>query len=199
MSLHMAAAFLPQMKDRLTPRPPAPATRAEPPALPGEDWYLAQLKPGGLDRARLNLGRQAFQTFMPMRPATVQVRGKPRLLSRALFPGYLFVCVPSERQDWYSINCTYGVSRIVALRSGCPTRVTPGLMRGLLAQCDGDTWAPARDVLPAGTFVRIVAGPFAASVARLAEASDGERVHLLMEMMGQDVRVTVARLDVERL
>ena len=35
-----------------------------------DHWYLAQLKPGGFDRAKLNLSRQQIAHFVPLRPST---------------------------------------------------------------------------------------------------------------------------------
>ena len=166
-------------------------------ALPLDDWYLAQLKTNCLERARVNLGRQAFQTFMPMRQATFLLRGRPKSQSRALFPGYIFVRVPTEAQNWRKVNSTYGVSKIVALRAGFPTRVAPNILSALLCYCEGQDWIPPIDILEAGTTVRILSGPFASSIARLAAASDSERVQLLMEMMGHDVRLTTSRAYIE--
>jgi len=78
-------------------------------------WYLAQLKPGGLDRAVVNLARQGFDSLMPVREETRRRAGRWRTIAKPLFPGYLFVKVPAGRQDWRAINATYGVSRLVAL------------------------------------------------------------------------------------
>ena len=33
-------------------------------------WYVAQLKPNGFYKAQLNLVRQGFECFMPMRKVT---------------------------------------------------------------------------------------------------------------------------------
>ena len=39
---------------------------------PIDCWYLAQLKPNGFDRAKDNLRRQNFETFMPMSELTMR-------------------------------------------------------------------------------------------------------------------------------
>ena len=102
----------------------------------GGTWSLVQLKPGGLDRARRNLLRLGFQSFMPMRWETRRRNGRLAEGLRPLFPGYLFVLVRPGESRWQTINSTYGVSRVVCLEGGRPTAVPDGLIRTLGAACD---------------------------------------------------------------
>lgn len=164
-----------------------------------EHWYLAQLKPGGLARARLNLARQEHPTFMPMREVTERRREGLRRAARPLFPGYLFVRITPDRPRWRAINSTYGVSRLVALQGNCPSQVPAPLMAALFGRCDGETWSPDAETFAPGTKVRLVAGPFARSLATIAAVPEAERVYVLMEMMGQQVRTAVPLRDLERV
>lgn len=162
-------------------------------------WYIAKLKPGGLCRAETNLSRQGYRTFMPKRQISERRRGKIRPVTRPLFPGYLFVQIDCDKQHWRTINSTYGVARIVALDGTAPSQVPAGLMTGLFDRCEGDIWIPESQAFAAGTRVRLVAGPFANSLAQIAELPEADRVLVLLEMMGQSVRAQVAISDLERL
>ncbi len=93
-----------------------------------EPWYLAQLKPGGFERAVTNLARQGYESFMPLREETRRRSERWDTKLRPLFPGYLFVKVPDDRRQWRSI---IGVSRPVALEAGRPTQVAPELIAAL--------------------------------------------------------------------
>ena len=128
--------------------------------------------------------------------------GRTRHLQRArrpLFPGYLFVQIDPERQEWRRINSTYGVSRLVALERGCPTRVPPQVMAGIFGHCDGDTWRVQADGLEPGTEARLVQGPFARMIATVEALPEADRVLVLLELMGRATSVGVSLDDLEIL
>ena len=154
-------------------------------------WFLAQLKPNGFERAKVNLARQDFESFMPVQEISQRRRGRLSTVIRPLFPGYLFVQIPPSRRDWRAINNTYGLSRLVALQSGYPTEVPPDLMSSLRARTDIDGRLQVPDNLVAGAKVRIIDGPFAQHIAEIEAAVSGERIVLLMQLMGRLVRAKV--------
>ena len=163
------------------------------------EWYLVQLKPGGFDRARRNLDRFGFETFMPMRWETRRRSGRMAESLRPLFPGYLFVLLRPGESRWRIINSTYGVARIVCLEGGRPTPVPEGLMRSLQAACNTDGVLRQREALCPGQDVRVIRGPFAGFPARIEAMPDRERVYILLEMMGRMVGATVSPAHVEAL
>src|SRR6056297_554544 len=132
-----------------------------------EPWYLAQLKPGGFERAVTNLARQGYESFMPMREETRRRAERWDTKLRPLFPGYLFVKVPDDRQQWRSINATYGVSRLVALDAGRPTQVAPELIAALQARVLEDGKLKPTAEFDVGDKVRVVSGPLADKLAEI--------------------------------
>ncbi|MGR3291347.1 MAG: transcriptional activator RfaH, partial [Paracoccaceae bacterium] len=104
-----------------------------------DHWYLVQLKPGGFERARINLARQSFVSFMPMHEVTRKKLNRFVREICPLFAGYLFVRIPPDKPHWRAINCTYGVAHLVALHVGIPTRVPAALIAGLRARCDAES------------------------------------------------------------
>lgn len=162
-------------------------------------WYLAHLKPGGLTRARTNLGRQDFPTFMPSRPKTERRAGKLYSVDRPVFPGYLFVRITPDREEWRQINSTLGVSRLVSLNKERPTRVPDDLMAQIFAQCDGETWHTHAQELSPGQSARIIQGPFSHMIATIETLPDRDRVFVLLDLMGRSTRVGVSLDDLEPL
>lgn len=162
-------------------------------------WYLAQLKAGGHVRATENLHRQGFRTFMPMREVTQRRAGRLETARRALFPGYLFVQATARSRPWQSINSTYGVGRLVAFGRDAPAELPEALMTGLFARVAADdALMPCTD-LRVGERVRIVAGPFAAFLARVESIPEKGRIFALLDLMGRTVRAEVSPMQVERL
>ncbi len=156
-------------------------------------WYVAQLKPGGLHRARSNLERQEFRCFMPFLMVTRRHAGVMRKARKPLFPGYLFVGFEPDEQPWRKINSTYGVTRLVTFDGRRPTLVPDAVIQALQVRCPDELWAPAPEDLQPGASVRVLGGPLAETIGTIADLPDAERVIILFQMMGRAVRATVER------
>lgn len=161
-------------------------------------WYLAQLKPGGLERAITNLGRQGYESFMPLREETRRRAGRWSTRARPLFPGYLFVKVADSRQHWRSINSTFGVARLVALEAGRPTRVDPAIVETLKVRIHDDGRLRSAAELEVGDQVRVVSGPLADRLAEIEAIPERGRINVLLELMGRYTRTELQDTDVER-
>ncbi len=162
-----------------------------------EPWYLAQLKPGGFERAVTNLERQGYESFMPLREETRRHAGRWDKRNRPLFPGYLFVKVPDDKRHWRSINATYGVSRLVALEAGRPTPVAPKLVAELRKRMAANGLLQPSADLKTGDQVRVVSGPFTDTLAEIEAIPEQGRIYVLLDLMGRYVKAELAAADVE--
>lgn len=160
-----------------------------------DSWYLAQAKPRQLSRARLNLERQGFKVFVPERDETIRRQGRFVTEPRPLFPGYVFVHI-EPTQSWAPVRSTFGIARIVAFGSEGPTRVPRNVVRALLAQFAERRAGP---VFQEGMEVRIVRGPLAQLIARIEEASEADRIRVLLDLMSGTVKTTISREALEVL
>lgn len=156
-------------------------------------WYLAQTKPGQHKVALNNLHRQGVETFFPLRSATVRRFGRLQKIVEPAFPGYIFVRFDPERVSWRTMNSTYGVSRVVSFEPNRPAAVPLDLVEQIQLRCDEAGFLKPLDDLRPGDQVRIVDGPFAELVCSVETLSGGERVRLLLSLMGQQIRVTLPR------
>jgi transcriptional antiterminator RfaH len=155
-------------------------------------WYVVSTRPHQETRAALNLTRQGFDVWLPQVRKT---RRHARRIEEAigpLFPGYLFVAFDSSRQPWHSINGTCGVRRLIC-QEDQPIRVPDSLITELQGRREADGYfiATKSAWLP-GSKVRFLEGPFADCVATILNLSDGERVLLLLDILGRPV-TTMAR------
>lgn len=167
--------------------------------LEAENWFVAQLKPQGLRRAEENLARQGFLSFCPKRQESL-VRGGRRLTRDApLFPGYLFVHFDPAVSGWSSINATRGVTRLILSDIRRPTPLPEPFMAGLIARCDARGRIGAPQDLKVGDRIRVISGPFADTVARIETLEEGERLGILMDLMGRETRISLAGDRVEKL
>lgn len=153
-------------------------------------WFLAQLKPNSYRIAERHLQRQSFRTFLPMQEETRRRHGKFTATLSPLFPGYLFVAFDATAGSWRAINSTLGVSRLVSF-GGDPAPVPPRLVPDLMARCDARGKLLPPGSLKPGDTVTLTAGPFTQFVAEIERIAPDQRVWLLLDLMGQTMRMAV--------
>jgi transcriptional antiterminator RfaH len=73
-----------------------------------------------------------------------------------------------------------------------PRAVPPGVVEALVASCESCGAVRLDESLEIGQKVRILSGPFAETICRLACLDDRGRVRALLEIMGMEV---AAQLD----
>ena len=164
-----------------------------------DKWYVAQLKPNGFQKAVINLNRQGFETFVPVREITAKLRHKVTAVDKPIFPGYIFVRFESNADGWHRINSTLGVSRLITLETGKPSPVPEAFMAGLFARCDQQGVLQAITDLKVGDRVKMVSGPFVDIIGQIDQVLGDNNIRLLFDLMGQATKVDVAPIRLERL
>ncbi|MBB4866413.1 transcriptional antiterminator RfaH [Pseudomonas nitritireducens] len=76
-------------------------------------WYLVQCKPRQDARALENLQYQGYLCLFPTRQIESLRNGKLSCQEEPLFPGYIFIELDNEKDNWMPIRSTRGVSHIV--------------------------------------------------------------------------------------
>lgn len=155
----------------------------------GERWYAVHTLPLREAYAQGHLRNQAFRTFLPKRRKTIRHARKLRAVEAAFFPRYLFVVLDLARDQWRSVNGTYGVSRLV-MRGDEPHPVPCGLVEALIATADADGILQFGQQLKVGSSVRLLAGPFADQLAILDHLDASGRVRVLLDILGRQVSIS---------
>ena len=150
---------------------------------PGERWFVARVLPHQENRALLNLHRLGFRSFVPRLRRTVRHARRLRDTLKPLFPGYIFIIIDLSKHRWRSVNGTFGVASLI-MGAEQPIPVPPGVVEALAASCESRGVVRIDDGLEIGQKVRILSGPFAETLCRLAQLDDRGRVRVLLEIMG---------------
>lgn len=158
---------------------------------PGERWFVARVLVHQENRAQFNLHRLGFRSFLPRVRRTVRHARKLQDAVRPLFPGYIFIIIDLSKHRWRSVNGTFGVASLI-MGAEHPRPVPSGVIEGLIASCGSGATICLDDNLEVGQKVRILSGPFAETLCRLAHLDDHGRVRVLLEIMGMEV---AAQLD----
>ncbi len=155
----------------------------------GKRWFAVRTQPNREHRAKFQLDQQRFRTFLPLIEKTVRHARKVRQVRSALFPGYLFVELDLSKDQWRRINSTYGVSGLV-MAGERPAVVPAGVVELIVEMSESSGLVDFSPDLQPGMSVQMVSGPLAGLIGRLNRCDARGRVEVLLEVMGQQIRVT---------
>jgi len=161
----------------------------------GSRWYAVHTQPFREGRAREQLENQGFGTFLPKRYKTVRHARKLSRVEAPFFPRYLFVALDVTRDQWRSVNGTFGVSSLV-MQSSRPHPVPQGIVEALIASADSSGILHFGEQLKVGGTIRLMAGAFADQLATLESMDDSGRIRVLLESLGRKVSISTHRQDV---
>jgi transcriptional antiterminator RfaH len=161
-------------------------------ATAGRRWYVVQTQPHAEAKAAAHLCRQGFDIYLPRYLKRRRHARRIETVAAPLFPRYMFVAVDTAVQRWRAIGSTIGVARLVC-NGECPAAVVEGVIEGLKCRQDergfvrlsqGPRFAP-------GDRIRVLDGVFSACLGLFESITDGERVAILLDLLGRKVRVVL--------
>lgn len=155
----------------------------------GKRWFAVRTQPNREHRAKRQLEQQRFRTFLPLIEKTVCHARKIKRVRVALFPGYLFVEFDLSKDQWRRINSTYGVSCLI-MAGERPVGLPPGVVELLIELSKDNGLVDFSPDLQPGMNVRMISGPLSGLVGRLNRCDARGRVEVLLDIMGQEIRVT---------
>lgn len=156
------------------------------------NWFAVLKQPNAEAKALAHLDRQGFEGYLPRFLKRRRHAGKTDYVAKALFPSYLFVSVDTGAQRWRAINSTVGVRKLVC-NGDTPAVVDPEIIAQLRRQHDetGFIKLESGPRFAAGDAVRVTEGAFSDLFGIYEGMSDGERVAILLDLLGRKVRVRI--------
>ena len=157
--------------------------------LTSDNWFVVRTLPSQEHRAKRQLEQQSFRTFLPLIEKTVSHARTGKRVRAALFPGYLFGELDLSRDQWRCINSTYGVSCLI-MAGERPVVVPPGVVEFLIDLSSDSGLVDFSPDLRPGMNVQMISGPLYGLVGRLNRCDARGRVEVLLDIMGQEIRVS---------
>ena len=156
-----------------------------------KSWYLIKTKSRQEHVAIKNLENQDYSTYCP----TVTIKNKHIVL----FPGYLFIYLDKEKENWSPIRSTKGVSNFV--RFGLNFAQVPDTVIKFLKSNEHIHKEKFNNLksFKLGDKIQITDGVFKNCVAIFNSSKPQERVVLLMNILGQQQSITIKQESVIRL
>ena len=198
-------------EDLLVEEPRAP--KISPYDKPGS-WYVVHTQSGYENKvksnllsriASMNMEETIFEVAIPMEDVVEFKNGKKVVVSKKVYPGYLYVRCFLDDPSWDVIRNTPGVTGFVG--SGTtPVPLSRKDVEGALSEPDeDDVDTPARRQKPkmeyeVGESVRVKQGPFADFSGQIAEINaDQLKVKVLVNIFGRETPVELEFAEVAKL
>lgn len=153
-------------------------------------WYAVYTKPYAEHRAALRLRNQGFDAvFMPCYRKIRRHARREDVVTAPLFPRYLFLRMDVATTQWRAVHSTIGVVHIVS-NADTPLAIPDNVIEALQTRCDDHGFvAVDRPGFRKGDVVHIEDGAFADCEGLFECVTDDERVTLLLDILGRQVRV----------
>jgi transcriptional antiterminator RfaH len=165
---------------------------------PAKSWYLVYTKPRQEEVALTNLARQGYGVYLPRVRQARKRQGRRTLVVEPLFPRYLFIHLDTHTDNWGPIRSTLGVASLVRFGHE-PAHIPDQLVTFLKAREGGaglHEWAEQN--YRAGDRVRVADGAFRGYEGILLARNSRERVVVLLDILGRQVRTQVGVGQLER-
>jgi transcriptional antiterminator RfaH len=158
----------------------------------GSRWYVVHTQPHSENKAAMHLARQGFVAYLPRYSKRRRHARRIETVTAPLFPRYLFVSIDRHTQRWRSIYSTIGVSQLVSAGDD-PVAVSDDVIRSLRAREDaaGLIQLERRPSFRIGDKVLVMDGVFSDRLGLYDGMTDGERIAVLLDLLGRKVRVVL--------
>lgn len=155
-------------------------------------WYVAQTHVHAEGKAAEHLARQGYLTYLPRYRKRRRHARRVDEIAAPLFPRYLFIAADAAAQRWRAIQSTVGVARLVC-NGDTPASVGSEVVDALRAREDerGLVRIDQAARFSPGDSIRVLDGAFAACLGLFECMTDGERVAILLDLLGRKVRVVL--------
>jgi len=161
-------------------------------------WHVVYTQHRAETRAAEQLQRQGFEIYFPRCEKIRRHARREDVVRVALFPRYLFVAFNAEFDRWRAVNGTIGVSHLIC-HGEQPMALPDDVVPSLRATETGDGLVSLGSLalFEAGARLRVLDGAFVGKTGVYDGMTGADRVVLLFDLIGRQVRVAVPMHAVE--
>ena len=156
------------------------------------EWIVAHCHAKAEIKAEAHLKRQGYKVYLPKIRTTRRHARRTQIVLRPLFPGYLFIQFDEDSTRWRPICSTVGINYL--LKAGDRPLVAPKWVIEQLRQREDKNgfFSTINTKLPnKGDPVKFTIGPLTDCIGEFDYLNDSQRVAVLLEIMGREVRTLV--------
>lgn len=172
-------------------------------------WYVVHTQTGSEEKARAGLqGRMATtelkkyigEIVVPTEQVAEIRGGKKRITARKFFPGYLIVKMDMNKESWYLVKTTPGITGFIG-PGRRPTPVSENEVKAILQRTeDTETKPTPKITFEIGESIRIAQGPFANFNGSVMEVyPERGKLKVSVSIFGRSTLVELEYWQVEKL
>ena len=156
------------------------------------NWCVVQTHAQSEDKAAFHLKRQGYTVFLPKYLKRRNHARRIDWVPSPMFPRYLFFALDLEAGNWWSVRFTIGVSNLISF-DGRPASVPSEIIEEIRSRQDekGLVKTHTGCAFKSGDRVKIIDGPLNDVEGLFESPTDNERVTILLNLMGREVKVRV--------
>jgi transcriptional antiterminator RfaH len=153
-------------------------------------WYVINTHAKSEHKAAWHLANQGFHAYLPQYMKRRRHARRVDMVKAPLFPRYLFVELDLEQDRWRAISSTIGVRQMIC-GGERPLAVPDGVIDDIRAREDETGIVPvAREArFRRGDKLQVMDGALIDHVGLFEYTSDQDRVVLMLDLLGRQVRV----------
>lgn len=161
-------------------------------------WYVIQTKPKKEDEAKSYLSTKGVEIFSPLMENFLLRNGRMNKELKPLFPGYIFGKFDLA-QNYPLVRWAKGVKKILGFGE-YPTPISEEVVEIIRERADGHGIVRLKYHLQANDVIRIKTGPLKDLLGIFERwMPDGERVRILLNLMGYQPAVEIHYSMVEKV
>jgi transcriptional antiterminator NusG len=161
------------------------------------NWYAVYVKSRHEFVAFNELQHKRIEAFLPMIKRISQWKDRRKLIEYPLFPGYVFVKVPSYPGAFLEVLKTRGVVAFIALEPGKPTPAAHEEIASLKLLIESGNDIDIYPHLKEGTRVRVKNGPLRNAEGVLTRRENEYLFVVNIEILGRSLAVKISVHDIE--
>jgi transcriptional antiterminator RfaH len=157
-----------------------------------KQWHVVHCHTSSEIKAVVNLERQGFECYLPFYTKSRRHARRVDQVKVPLFPRYLFVRFDRQADRWRSINSTIGVNRLIS-NGEDPVPIADVLIDDIRSRENDQGVIKINLISPPlpGEAVQVIGGPMLDHSGIFECEKDNDRVVILLNLIGRDVRVTL--------
>jgi transcriptional antiterminator NusG len=173
------------------------------------DWYVIHTQTGAEERAKAGIDRRIEQTALknyveevvvPTEQVSEVRGGKKRITSRKFFPGYILIKMDMNKESWYLIKTTPGVTSFIG-PGRQPQKLSETEVNNILKRTVDTESKPSPKIsFEIGEPVRITQGPFGNFNGAVTEIHpDRGKLKVSVPVFGRATLVELEYWQVEKI
>ncbi|MCL4490492.1 MAG: UpxY family transcription antiterminator [Nitrospirae bacterium] len=161
------------------------------------NWYALYVKSRHEFVTQGELVRKGISTYLPAVKKSRQWKDRKKFVDFPLFPGYCFVHIKPDPEDFISVLKTRGVVTLLSAKPGCPTPVSPEEINSLRLLVESGREFDIYPHLKEGARVRVKRGPLKGAEGTLEKKEEQYMLLVSIKLLGRSVGVNICADDIE--